>query len=390
MLPRFHLSLVVISSLLIAFTSKAQDNFVPGAVINFNGDTIKGSVNDQRWDQTPVAIQFKNSSGETISYSPKNIQGFVVTGKSLFWSKIVSYDSTSNNPQNLPESRQPQFKNEQVFLQVIVSGKTSLLKFKEKSRMHFFMMTENFIEELVNHRYYMLRNGSGVILSNQIFVEQLKKAFADCSVTIKPSYRESDLMKLFVQYNACKNSPTKTFNAKEPMILKSGLVAFGAFDQFNPDYKGTFGYGFGGFVTLKFPNKNYKSAIVSEVAYRKTGNQESNEILAIRDFYQIQSIQWTNLFTARVFRKNEKFRVAGGFSFSGGLADKYWIGSGKVLGQQANIFTTIIAGVSYELIPHLVLDLRYESGDSILIDDYVFGNSLKRSSALRAGLGFTF
>ena len=390
----FYLFFVFIS---IGMTTVAfsQDNFVPGSVITLSGDTLKGMIRDDRWKSSPLEIQFKNGNGVLSSFKPNAIAGFIINDKSQYISREINIDSTSIKLDYLPDSGQPAWKKDRVFLKYIVNSNVSLFSYEANDRIHFFIRQNGVIEELINHRYRTIYKGQGIVADNKMFVEQLKRYFKDCSsIKVNESYTEKSLTQLFVNYNQCTNHSSKIFSKKDKTILKVGVVAAVSYDKFNSsyqDYKSAVGYGAGGFVNLMFPNKNYKSSVYSELIYRKTGRQ--NPKSKSTEFYDIQSIQWTNIFRTRLLKSYSPLLIGAGVSFSGGLADSYLFSgadpSRKPFSAQAILNTAIVGDVSFVISKHTLINFRYETGDAVTFKDYNFGYAInKRSSSFRFSVAY--
>ncbi|MBI1770616.1 MAG: hypothetical protein HYR67_19785 [Bacteroidetes bacterium] len=368
----------------------AQENFVPGSVINSKGDTLKGLINDQRWHNSPSVLQFKNMGGVVSSYKPIDINGFQINGKSTFLSAEISYDSTSIQVDQLPSSSQPAFKKDYVFLRYVVQGITSLLTFEESDRMHLFIQKGNTIEELVYHRY---RTPGGFIPENKAYVTQLQKYFGDCSsvpISIKLPYTTHSIRDLFIRYNECGNNKSKVFDKEDKTFFKVGIVSFVAYDQFSPNFKGGAGYGAGGFINMTFPNKNYMVSLYSELAYRKTGHQKRTD--PSEHHYELQSIQWSNLVRFRLLPNYPRLLLGGGFSFSDGIAGKYYfINPAKVEATRTRMYASFIGDVCLKLGNHGMIDLRYENGDPITMKDFPPGNiGMYRTGSVRFSLAWQF
>src|SRR6185503_439342 len=127
-------AIIILSTLLVS----AQSNYVTGSLITLEGDTLSGSINNERWLYTPRSIQFKNQNEKSVSYFAKDIKGFIIEGKIVYLSAQVNYDSTSNKVDELPSSSTPAFKSDVVFLRLIVQSKLSMLVYEEPRRTHIF------------------------------------------------------------------------------------------------------------------------------------------------------------------------------------------------------------------------------------------------------------
>jgi hypothetical protein len=252
---KFDLLLLLI--VLLAIPSVAQKNYVHGTVTYKDDVVTTGYIDDQLWQYSPKFINFKDNDGRESVLFPDDILEFRITKGVLYKSKLVAYDSTSNKIGELSPHFLPSFKEDNLFLKVLVNGGTSLLTFTRPFKNHFFIENDSIVKELVNHSYRAFVNGKESILKNRTYVEQLRIYFKDCDqikVLSKLPYTESKIGELVVAYNSCKASDVELFDNKEKSKVSFGFVAFGSYDQFRSKYSGGIGYGGGGFIDINFPN----------------------------------------------------------------------------------------------------------------------------------------
>lgn len=367
----------------------AQDNYVAGYVVTLQGDTLMGTINNERWLNSPKSIQYKNAQGIVFKYEPKDIKGFLIENKFAYLSENTRYDSTSNKVDELPNTPQPAFKNEVLFLRIIVLSRLSLLAYETPGRTHLFIKGEDGrVEELINHRF----RTSGEIRENMGYITQLKTYLNDCpkvTVSSNSPYSNDFISKLIVKYNECRQRQSQVFDTKEKTIVRPGLVLAVAYDQYRPSFEGGMGYGAGGFVNLVFPNKNYGRSLYSELAYRKTADQLSRKT---DEVYKVQSIQWSTIFRFRIIPQLKGLLVGGGVSFSGGLPDEYRRTTNQnISATDAHLNTAILGDICYMASQNIMIGLRFESGDSISMNDNYFGNmDTWRSTSFRFSLGWQF
>lgn len=250
-----------------------------------------------------------------------------------------------------------------------------------------FIGKDGSFEELINHKF----ETNGNVFENRAFIAQLKSYFSDCptiTIPLKMPYSTSAISELILKYNSCKSSVSTVFGAKEKVRTKCGLTMMTAFDQFNPSFTGGFGYGAGVFVNFNFPDRNYRLSLFTELGYRKTADQSNSK----GELYKINSLQFSSILRLRILPNYEKLLVGGGISVAGGLSDEYYYTSrGQVLGTSARSNFAILANVCWVLSRKMSTDIRYESADSIVIDDSAFGNGVTgRSSSLRLTLSYWF
>jgi hypothetical protein len=365
----------------------AQKNYSDGFVVVNTGDTLKGMVDYQIWHNTPSKISFRNLTNIETIFTPDDIKCFQINQKGLYVSRQVSYDSASINVNNLTKNRQPEYKQSTIYLQYIVQSNISLLSYTKDDRVHFFIQENDRFTELVNHRFGTWINGQQIIQDNKLFVEQLSRSFIRCStISIPKVYSEVALKKVFIEYNNCIDSKMEVFS-KPKTIAKAGVIACVAYEKYSSDFEGGFGYGAGSFVNFNFPNRNYLLSLYSELIYRKTGNQQSSSGTL---GYEVQSIQWSNIFRFRLSQSIPSLAAGLGIAFMGGLDDKVNY-SGGTIQDSAFINTMIVGDLSWKMGNKLLADFRLESCDAVTFQDYTFLNEpAKRYYAFRLGIAWQF
>src|SRR5476649_1116056 len=76
----------------------AQANYQEGYILKNNGDTVKGYINYQEWEYSPLKVEFKINriDAQTEECDPNTIKGFGVNGSKAYTS-FVGLASMSKN-----------------------------------------------------------------------------------------------------------------------------------------------------------------------------------------------------------------------------------------------------------------------------------------------------
>ncbi len=95
----------------------AQSNYQPGYVVTAKGDTVKGFIDYQAWDNNPKEIFFKSSANnrEKQTYSVNNAKYFSIQGLAAYQKFVVSISTDVTNTMHLGEGRDTSFKIDTVF-----------------------------------------------------------------------------------------------------------------------------------------------------------------------------------------------------------------------------------------------------------------------------------
>src|ERR1700723_2731412 len=91
--------------LFLPLFSAAQSNYQPGYVVTPKGDTVKGFIDYQAWDNNPGSIYFKTTlaSRDKQTWSISNARYFNVTGLAAYKKSIVSISTDITNTTHLGE-----------------------------------------------------------------------------------------------------------------------------------------------------------------------------------------------------------------------------------------------------------------------------------------------
>jgi hypothetical protein len=265
-------------------TCYSQKNFLPGYIVETNGDTINGQINYLNWDRTPEKITFQGSSDEkNTEYFPFNIKGFCVNGE-RYLSAVVAIDDSPFRENELIESDKPEWKTDTVYLRLLFSGSKSLFYFKDRNKKdHFIIGKDSTFETLLYRRY--LQNIDGVMYSriNEKYKGQLilyMKDYPDLQKKISyTNYNMNDLTKLFKDYYNLTGENVLFQNNNEKYRLETGLLAglsisklrFYGTDFYLPltgvDFPKSPSYAVGGFVNIILPRKRERISIVNEIIF---------------------------------------------------------------------------------------------------------------------------
>lgn len=143
--------------LLFANNVFAQKNFREGYIINLQGDTIRGNIDYQEWEQNPLSITFRDASGKTSNQIPANTKAFYLKDAGLYEAYTVrlSHDVVSvSNPVNFLDSAKTP---KSVFLKKMISGKIlDLYYYVDKIKTHYITLEKRNGRplELTYHYYF--------------------------------------------------------------------------------------------------------------------------------------------------------------------------------------------------------------------------------------------
>jgi hypothetical protein len=288
-----NITLTVLIVYLAATTISAQSNFQKGYIIELNGDTLHGFIDNRNWKTSPKEISFKPSvKGKELIFKPLQIKSFGIEDRFIYVSASVEYHQrmtkiiTSNTYSGVPEKTL-----DTIFLNLIYIGQLNLyhLYNKHDEDVFFIQKGQDSIQELVEYR--ILRGEA--LVAVKPFVQTLAKLMADCGSIFpeisKIKYQKRDLEKLLTVYDAClPTTSTKKFKTRE-LRPKMELAILGGVTSANMQFGVPYGSAYwsltladwtwsvkptmGVHFNITLPHINKHSSLVIELSNR---NLEAN------------------------------------------------------------------------------------------------------------------
>lgn len=207
---------------LLTWNSDAQVLFKKGYFIDNNGQKTDCLIKDNDRRNNPFKFEFKLSekSASTLKTIEESKEFGIYNFLKYVRANVSIGRSASRN--NLSTDEELVFKEEVLFLKVLVEGKSSLYQYSEKGVVTYFYHVDNSdgIEQLVFKEYMSSENK---IRENSKFREQLFSELKCESISLenvlKVEYSKDDLVDYFKKYNECKGSEFIVFGEKEKKDL---------------------------------------------------------------------------------------------------------------------------------------------------------------------------
>lgn len=216
------------------------------------------------------------------------VKEFGITNISKYVRYNVDIDKSSNLVDELDSNKNPIFQKEEVFLKVLVEGKSNLYSYQNKGLVrYFFNETLTDIKQLI-HKSYL--TDTGLVSKNNEFRRQLWNTLKCSGISMDQltelDYEKSELIDFFIKYNECTGSEFINYQKKQkkglfnltlrPGIKSSSLVLEGPVrEPFNFDEGLTyFRFGLEAEYILGFNNNKW--AIILEPTYQ---NFESEAVI---------------------------------------------------------------------------------------------------------------
>ncbi|MDH7912651.1 tRNA modification GTPase [Winogradskyella sp. SYSU M77433] len=202
--------------------SFSQIKFEKGYFITNSDEKVECLIRNVDLKFNPDGFTYKlTETSENKKETINSVKEFGVYDRFKYSRHTVDIDYSSSRNEDLNRNYLPDFKEETLFLQVLIEGKANLYSYinAEVSR-YFFSTEDKNVEQLV---YKEFLNESDKITKNNQYKQQLINNLQCSSIgmgTIKNlHYRKSDLVKFFEKYNKCNNETFTNFENKEKKDL---------------------------------------------------------------------------------------------------------------------------------------------------------------------------
>ena len=202
--------------------SFSQIKFEKGYFITNSDEKVECLIRNVGLKFNPDEFTYKlTETSENKKETINSVKEFGVYDRFKYSRHTVDIDYSSSRNEDLNRNYLPDYKEETVFLQVLIEGKANLYSYinAEVSR-YFFSTEDKNVEQLV---YKEFLNESDKITENNQYKQQLINNLQCSSIgmgTIKNlHYRKSDLVKFFEKYNKCNNETFTNFENKEKKDL---------------------------------------------------------------------------------------------------------------------------------------------------------------------------
>lgn len=264
----------------------AQTKFEKGYYIDNNGNKTEGFIKNLDWKNNPKSFEFKTTENEEPKELTINtVSEFGIDSTSKFVRMDIDIERSKTKLNEISSSKEPEFKNEKLFLKELVAGAVTLYKYEEADLMKFFFSTNGSpTKQLVyipyKASYEDTRNIAGLSINDILYNETYKRqiwTFVKNEKTTQKTvenlrYNEDDLTKYFLEFNGIDSKKgkqtTKTrkviLNLKPVLTINMAKVTYSyeinsiAYNDINLDFKDTpLSFGFEFEAILPFNNNKW-------------------------------------------------------------------------------------------------------------------------------------
>ncbi|WP_272149784.1 tRNA modification GTPase [Tenacibaculum aiptasiae] len=372
----------------------SQISFEKGYYIDNTNQKINCLIKNVDWKNNPIDFEYKISENtEVKTLTMKSVKEFGVYNASKYIRSVVDIDRSKEDVSDLSTDRSPIFKEEELYLEVLVEGKINLYEYTQGSLKRFFYGNENSkITQLIYKRY---RTTDDEIGKNKRFRQQLWKNLKCPSFKISKvenlDYRKNELVNYFIEYNNCNNLKYVSYEKKEkrdvfnltirPRLNSSSLsIQNSLINSRDIDFGNKLGFGIGleGEYILPF-NKN-KWTVIFEPTYQSfkaekimsVTNVSGGELIAKADYSSFElPIGLRHYF---FLKNNSKIFVNASvlFDITSNSSIEFFRNDGSKLDSlEIESRGNFVLGLGYKYNDRYSLEVRYQTRREIL-DAYTF------------------
>ena len=399
--------LVFLVTTILSFNCYSQITFEKGYFIDNTNQKTNCLIKNIDWNNNPTEFEYKLSENSISKMATiKSIKEFGIDHFSKYVRSTVNIDRSSKSLNNLSYDKKPTFKEEELFLKVLVEGKATLYQYIDRDLKRYFYSKENFnIEQLIFKSYKTTDNkvGKNNKFKQQLWVDLKCPNFKKSKIE-NLDYIKNELIIFFVEYNKCNDQEYVNFESKpkrdlfnltiRPRINSSSLAMQNFYinsEDIVFENKTEFGSGLEAEFILPF-NKN-KWAFTIEPTYQsykseKTTNENivSGEILKANVDYS--SIEVPVSLRHYLFLNNSSkifINASYVFDLSSKSSIEYIINDSSNLNSLQIITRNNLAiGIGYKQNDKYSLEVRYQTNREIL-GNYLFWSSKYKTFSIIFG-----
>lgn len=218
-MKKLHLFVLM---LMLSAYCQAQISFEKGYYIENTGNRIDCLIKNVDWKNNPIDFEYKlqeNGVEETMTIA--SIKEFGILGKSKYSRHIVDIDRASKILDELSTNRNPEFKEEELFLEVLVEGKASLFLYENGSlRRFFYTVDDSNMNQLIykNYKTSEYKIGENNKYRQQLWQDLKCQDISKGNIELL-NYSKNELIKLFIKFNECRKSTFTNYNEKQSRDL---------------------------------------------------------------------------------------------------------------------------------------------------------------------------
>ncbi len=362
---------------ILSFNCYSQISFEKGYYINDSDQKVECLIKNVDWKNNPTKFEYKlTEDSEKKIATTKTIKEFGVLNASKYRRCLVNIDRSRNTVGEMSNHRKPVFKEEVLFLKVLIEGKASLYSFEDGNLNRYFYNKDNAEVEQLVFKYYLTPNDQ--VRENKRYKQQLFNDLKCSNVTIDKvenvDYNKGDLINFFVEYNKCSNEEFINFEKKQKKNLFNLSIRPGfsmsslSIDQNvsnlrDTDFDSEMSFRFGVEAELIMPFNKNKWTVILEPTYQHFKSEKELTTQNVKADYK--SIELPIGVRHYFFlNENSKIFVNGSYiiDFSSNSVVDFEFGTDLEIKTRNNL----AFGVGYKYNNRYSLEMRYHTNREVL------------------------
>ena len=389
--------LLFLLTTILSFNCYSQISFEKGYYIDNTNQKTNCLIKNIDWKNNPTEFEYKLSENSDAKKATiKSIKEFGIDNISKYVRSTVNIDRSSESMTNLSNDKNPIFKEEALFLKILVEGKSTLYQYVDSNLERFFYNKENSnIEQLIFKSYKITEFNIG---TNNRFRQQLwsdlKCPNFKMSKIESLSYKKNDLVRFFTEYSKCHNNDLINFQSKQkqdlfnmtlrPRLNSSSLTLQNAAGNSEDiDFDNKIGLGFGIEAEFILPFNKNKWAIAIEPTYQSFKSEKTTNESNVSGGKLITKVDYSSIEVPvslrHYFFLNENSNFFLNASYIVDLSSKSSIEFTRNDGSNLNSLeietrNNLAMGIGYKQNNSYSLEIRYQTSREIL-GNYIFWSS---------------
>ncbi|WP_423819363.1 outer membrane beta-barrel protein [Salinimicrobium sp. TIG7-5_MAKvit] len=214
--------LLLFLTALLNLNAYSQIKFEKGYFIDNSDQKVDILIRNVDWRSNPSQFEYKLSAdGASKNALIKSVKEFGIADGARFVRHTVNVDRSSGNIKNLSEDRNPEYKEEELFLKLLVEGKANLYSLEDGNITRYFYSKDD--SEIIQLIYKKYMTPEKSIATNDGFRQQIWNSLKCSDLTIRKvenlDYKKKDLTSFFVDYNECHDQPYTIYEQKQQKDL---------------------------------------------------------------------------------------------------------------------------------------------------------------------------
>lgn len=385
--------LLFLLTIILSFNCHSQISFEKGYYIDNTNQRVDCLIKNIDWKNNPIEFEYKLSEvSETKEMTIKSIKEFGIDKVSKYIRATLKIDRSSEILDNLSNNKNPIFKEEELFLEVLIEGKANLYLFRDGDLERYFYSKENSaIEQLIFKSYKISNNkiGKNNRFKNQLW-NNLKCPDFKKSKFEYLDYQKNDLVDFFVEYNKCKGGKITNYEEKQKkdlfnLNIRPGFNSYSLSIQNNisssrnTDFGNEFGFRFGIEAEFIMPfNKNKWSLIIEPNYQYFKSEKEMTDQTVIADYKSIE----VPVGIRHYFFVNENSKIFINGSFIIGLSSNLEIDFSSGTDLESTTRNNLAFGIGYKHSEKYSLELRYQESSEFLRNYISWSSDYKSFSVI--------